>query len=172
MYLFEVGLAVAVVLGLVLSITAYFLLARALWPRLSAAAEARFARAPILSIVTGLPLALLVLIVAGKLIGSSAGIVGWPLAAIAIGAALAGGSGVAARVGKALASPADLGREWAPVLRGGLVILLASLLPILGWFVILPALLAGGLGAAVLGVLRPIRAAEAAPASPAEIAAR
>jgi len=57
MCLFEVGLAVAAVIGLVLSIAAYFLLASALWPRLVGAVEARFTRAPLVSIVTGLPLA-------------------------------------------------------------------------------------------------------------------
>jgi hypothetical protein len=155
MYLFEVGLSVAVVLGLVLSIAAYLLLARALWPRLSDAAEARFTRSPVVCAAVGLPLAFFAFVASTKLFAASAGVLGALLGAAALGVALAGGSGVAARVGRALASPADAGREWAVVLRGGLVILLASLLPILGWFFILPIFVGVGLGASILGVVRP-----------------
>jgi hypothetical protein len=153
MYLFEVGLAVAAVVGLVLSIAAYFLLAAALWPRLVGAVEARFTRAPLVSVVTGLPLAVLAFVVSTKLhaFGLVAG-------AVVLGLALAGGAGVAARVGRALGHEGP-----AAVLRGGLVLLFASLIPLLGWFLVLPALIAGGLGALVLTVVRPLRAAPSVP---------
>lgn len=148
MYLFEVGLAVAAVVGLVCSLVALMLLSLALWPRLVEAAEARFTAAPLVSILVGLPLALLAFVVSTKLHA-----LGLLTGALAIGAAVAGAAGVAARVGRALGHEGPAG-----VLRGGLVLLFASIVPLVGWFLVLPALLAGGLGALVLARLRPLRA--------------
>lgn len=163
MYLFEVGLVVALVIGLVASIAAYFLLARALWPRFVARAEERFERGPTSSVLAGIVPALLAFLVVVKLAQASLGALAAFFAALVVGVALAGASGVAARVGRALPGARDRDEPWRATARGGLVLLGASITPILGWFVIFPLTLVGGLGAGVLAVARPVRAPRALP---------
>jgi hypothetical protein len=75
----------------------------------------------------------------------------------------AGMAGVARFLGSRLPSPADAERPWKAVIRGWVVLYLASLLPVIGWFVFLPVALLTGFGAALLGLRRaPIAAAPAA----------
>ena len=62
---------------------------------------------------------------------------------------LAGSSGLAAQIGAGLASPADQSQSWRRVLRGGIVLGLTFILPIAGWFLILPISLIMGCGAAL-----------------------
>ena len=160
MYLFEVGLGAAATVALLSAIAAYWLLARALWPRCVDDAERRFAATPTRCIASGAGLLLIGLVVISKLLSADGAsrALGVVTASLLLGATLAGAAGVAARVGSALPSPSDASRPWMPTLRGGVVVLVACLVPVLGWFVLLPALLAGGLGAALLGRLRPIGA--------------
>jgi hypothetical protein len=76
------------------------------------------------------------------------------------------GLGVVSRfVGERMPSPADAGRPWRATLRGGVTLALTFALPIVGWFLVLPAAAAVGLGAVAAGVLVPSRLAE--PAGPA-----
>jgi hypothetical protein len=158
MYLFEVGLVVAVVVGLVLSLAAYFLLARALWPRLVAGAEARFAGTPAICVVVGLPIAAAVLFGVTKLLGASLAVLGFPLGALALGFGLAGSAGIAARVGRALPSSLDAVQPVRAEVRGAAIVLLASLVPLIGWLLVFPVLVIGGLGAATIALFRPVRA--------------
>ncbi len=58
-----------------------------------------------------------------------------------------GTAGLATMVGRKLPSPADLERPWKCTLRGGIVLELAFLFPVLGWFFLLPASLVIGAGA-------------------------
>ncbi len=58
-----------------------------------------------------------------------------------------GAAGLATMVGRKLPSPADLERPWKCTLRGGIVLELAFLFPVLGWFFLLPASLIIGAGA-------------------------
>ena len=62
---------------------------------------------------------------------------------------LAGSSGLAAQIGAGLASPADQSQAWRRVLRGGIVLGLTFILPVAGWFLILPVSLIMGCGAAL-----------------------
>ena len=57
------------------------------------------------------------------------------------------------RIGERLASPADAARPWKATLRGGIVLELSYLLPVLGWFVILPLSIIIGCGAATLSLI-------------------
>jgi len=70
-----------------------------------------------------------------------------------------GVSGLATSIGRRLASPLDEQNAWRSTLRGGVVLELAYLLPLLGWFVILPASIIIGSGAANLGLLSSLRRA-------------
>jgi len=167
MYLFEVGLGVAVALGLFVAISSYWLLVRALWPAFVAGAERRFTERPAMSVLTGLPLAVLFAVGDGKLIGLGhplLRVAGLLLAALAVGFTLAGAAGVAARVGEGVASARDEERPWARLGRGGLILLASCLVPAVGWFVILPVMLLGGLGAGVLSLARRGERSAAAPA--------
>lgn len=58
-----------------------------------------------------------------------------------------GVAGLATMIGRKLPSPADLERPWKGTIRGGAVLVLSFLLPILGWFFILPISLIVGSGA-------------------------
>jgi hypothetical protein len=70
-----------------------------------------------------------------------------------------GVSGLATSIGRRLSSPLDEQRPWRSTLRGGLVLELTYLLPFLGWFVILPASIIIGSGAANLGLLSKLKLA-------------
>jgi hypothetical protein len=59
-----------------------------------------------------------------------------------------GVSGIATTIGKRLRSPSESSGSWRSTLLGGVALELAYLLPILGWFVILPSSLIIGSGLA------------------------
>src|SRR5262249_25595466 len=89
-----------------------------------------------------------------------------------------GVSGLATFIGQRLPSPADAERPWKSTLRGGIVLELTYLLPILGWFVILPASIIMGSGAITWALFQRRKApvatptlsikSDAAPAAPVE----
>jgi len=64
--------------------------------------------------------------------------------------ALLGSSGLAARVGAGLGSPLDGAQPWRRVMRGGWVLSASFLMPLVGWFLLLPLTLLSGLGTTVL----------------------
>ena len=68
--------------------------------------------------------------------------------------ASAGMAGLATCIGLRLTSPADSERPWRATLRGGIVLELAYLLPILGWFLILPVSIIAGSGAVSLALFK------------------
>jgi len=65
-------------------------------------------------------------------------------------------AGLVTGIGKRLATPIDSEQPWRATLRGGIVLELSFLLPILGWFVILPISVTIGCGAACIALLRKI----------------
>src|SRR5713226_10242856 len=60
---------------------------------------------------------------------------------------LVGSAGLAAQIGSGLANPSDPAQPWRRVLRGGMVLGLTFILPVIGWFLILPVSLIIGVGA-------------------------
>ena len=54
------------------------------------------------------------------------------------GLALIGSAGLADRIGAGLASPVDEAQPWRRVLRGGAVLALLFVVPLLGWFAVFP----------------------------------
>jgi hypothetical protein len=64
--------------------------------------------------------------------------------------ALVGSAGLADKIGSGLASPVDEIQPWRRVLRGGAVLALLFVVPLLGWFAVFPLTLASGLGALLL----------------------
>jgi hypothetical protein len=62
-------------------------------------------------------------------------------------AGLVGSSALAAQIGFGLANPSDQTQPWRRVLRGGMVLGLTFIFPLIGWLLILPLSLVIGVGA-------------------------
>ena len=156
-YLSSTIFVVVVILALLLSLTGYFLLARALFPAFVGRAERAFADRPIVVFALGVPVALVLALVSIGLLNAPNGalrIIGFLVSGVCLGFTFAGTAGLAARIGQGLASPSDEGRDWSRLLRAGIVLELSMLFPILGWFLVVPIAVIGGAGAATLALLR------------------
>src|SRR5215813_12595265 len=150
-----------VVLGLLLAFPGLWLLCRGLWPRAVTEAAAICGKGLIKPFVAGLPVTVAMI---------------FAVAVVCLYMTIAncGVAGLVTVVGERLASPVDSQQPWRATLRGGVALGLASLLPILGWFVIFPASVIVGCGASLISMLRAFAAAPVLPgqavADPAETA--
>ena len=145
-----------VILGLLLAFPGLWLLCRGLWPNVVAGAANRCRKGLIKPILIGAPLsaALIVFaIIVAKLPGGVGGIVSAAIICAFAMISNAGVAGFATCIGERLASPADAARPWKATLRGGVVLELSYLMPVLGWFVILPLSIIIGCGAATLSLI-------------------
>ena len=154
------------VLGMLLAFAGLWLLCRGLWPNAVAAAAERCARRLWPSFLAGLPTTL-VMIVLAKILFSvplpAGKIAGFGVVCLFMLQAHTGVSGLATAIGRRLSSPLDEQSPWRATLRGGIVLDLTYLLPILGWFVVLPASIIIGSGAVNLGFLARLRVALMSP---------
>jgi len=149
-----------VILGVLLAFSGLWLMCRGLWPEAVAAAAARCGQRLWTSFLAGLPITIVMIVltrVLFNLLGPIGKIAGVGLVCLYMLQAHTGVSGLATSIGRRLWSPLDEQRPWRSTLRGGVVLELAYLLPILGWFVILPASIIIGSGAANLGLLSNLR---------------
>ena len=151
-----------VILGMMLALPGLWLLCRGLWPEAVANATDRCRKRLWSSFLAGLPIRIL-MIAATTLLFSMLGpvgkIAGVGLVSLYMLQAHTGVSGLVTAIGRRLATPVDEQRPWRSTLRGGVVLELAYLLPVLGWFVILPVSIVIGSGAANLGLLSRLRIA-------------
>jgi hypothetical protein len=161
------------VLGFLLSLQGLWLLCRALWPRRVAAAAARCGRSPVTSFLVGLPVTALVAVAvgaAGKALGAAGQAIAFGVLCLYMVYAHTGVAGFVTHLGRRLPSPADEARPWAATVRGGVVLELAYVVPLVGWFVLLPASVILGAGAMTLSFFRiksvPDRDGEAATPPP------
>lgn len=145
------------VVGFLLSLQGLWLFCRALWPTKVIASATRCGRNPLKSLLAGVVVTLLMML-ATVLAGAVPG----PGQVLAFGIVSAyvvfsgvGVAGLATHMGQRLSSPADDRRPWAATVRGGVVLELAYVVPIVGWFVILPASVVMGAGAATLALMWP-----------------
>lgn len=160
--------------GLLVSLVGLWLLARGLWPDRSDAAAARLERGLVGPFLAGVPLALAAAAAAAvvaNLGGRLGGLGAVAIACLFFTYSSVGVSGLATLVGRRLRSADDEASPWRATLRGGVVLALAFLVPLLGWFAILPIATFVGAGATTLSILgarrgadRPARGAEARPA--------
>ena len=151
-----------VILGMMLAFAGLWLFCRALWPKAVAAAADRCCKCLWSSFLAGLPVTI-VMVVLTKSLFNELGPVG-KIASVGVVClymlqAHTGVSGLATSIGRRLAAPLDEQRPWRSTLRGGVVLELTYLLPFLGWFVILPASIIIGSGAANLGLLSKLKLA-------------
>jgi hypothetical protein len=118
----------------------------------------------VITVLVGGVLGGLATIVALLLLAAGPGLVKL-VGSIALGAAVcvavSGATGLAALIGDGLASPSDEGREWMRVLKGGVALEIACVLPFVGWLILAPIALLGGVGAAVHAVIAPLFARKA-----------
>jgi len=166
-----------VILGLLLAFPGLWVLCRGLWPRAVAKAAAVCGKGLIKPFLAGLPLTAVMIFAAAVLgnFGPAGKIAAVATVCLYLMIANCGVAGLVTVVGERLAGPSgniDSQQPWRATLRGGVALGLASLLPILGWFVILPAALIIGCGANLLSLLRALSASRVrsgqAPASPVE----
>lgn len=144
-----------VVVGFMLSMIGLWLLAKGLWPERSDAAARRLERGLFASFLLGLPIALVALAAAGvasNLPGKLGGLTAGAILCLFVTYSSVGVSGLASVVGDRLHSQGDDASPWRATLRGAIVLVLAYLVPILGWFAILPISIVIGAGASTFAL--------------------
>jgi hypothetical protein len=162
MIMADVWKIVFLILGTQAVMVSYWLLAAALFPRALARARTGYDQrtGPLTAI--GLVATLPALLVGGALLQGGPHpllkLLGAILVSAPVALGLAGSAGLCDRIGAGLPGDADARLPWRRVLRGGIVLSFAFVLPVLGWFVLLPWTLISGVGAS-LGAIRGARAA-------------
>lgn len=158
----DVLAVVFTLLGLLVAMPAFQLVARALWPRVALQSTARFARGLgrpfFVGVVVAIPLALPLGLMSVDVPPVRAAGVAW--LGILIGLSLAGLTGLSRRVGASMLDADD--EDWRTLVAGAGALQLACLVPFLGWFVLFPAFALAGLGASVLAVITPLRGTDLA----------
>jgi hypothetical protein len=146
-----------VTVGLMVSFVGLWLLARGLWPDRSAAAAARLERGLAVPFLVGLPVAAVFLLAAAVVAnagGKLGGVVAVGIVCLFFTYSSVGASGLATLIGRRLSSHVDAASPWRATLRGGVVLVLAYLAPVLGWFAIMPITTVIGCGATTLALMR------------------
>ncbi len=139
------------ILGAILTLNAHWMGAHALFPDVVRRARERYVTSPVKATFVGLAILIPNVVVAtvlAKTIPHPA------VQSLAVGLllivgllALVGSAGLVERIGLGMPSQRDAEQPWRRVMRGGIVLGLAFLMPFLGWFVLLPWTLISGLGA-------------------------
>ena len=162
------------ILGLMLVFVSHWVATEALFAPFVQRARAQYRR-PVRLTLLGLALVAPALVVAFALLSKNnpaVKLLGGFFLAVPIFIGLAGSTGLSQKVGLGLPSPRDDAQPWRRVLRGGMVLVLTFLLPVLGWFVLLPWTLVSGCAAAVLSFKAgPADALPASASAPAAAAA-
>lgn len=145
-----------VILGFLLAFPALWLLCRGLWPQTVANAATICQRGLIKPFIAGLPVTILMIIAAAALgnLGTAGKISSAAVVCLYLMIANCGVAGLATAIGERLASRIDAGQAWRATLRGGIALELSYLLPILGWFGILPISITIGCGANLIALFR------------------
>lgn len=157
------------ILGALICTVSYWLMFSALFGPTIARAQQALAARPwrifFTGALAGVPLILLGIAMASNGAGPIK-LLGVTLLMALVTAALFGSTGLVWMVGRGLGNPQLPAHNGALVFRGGFVVSVACVFPLVGWFLVLPAVLIAGFGAA-LHVLRPRRATPYTSAAPA-----
>jgi hypothetical protein len=141
-----------IVLGILLIYVSYWLLAEALFPEVVERASRQYAK-PFKTTFIGLGAALAPVVlglVLANLPNPLLKLLGITLLVVPALLGLAGSAGLTLRIGAGLRSPIDETQPWRRVLRGGIVLALSFLLPVVGWIILPIWVLLSGLGALLL----------------------
>ncbi len=139
-------------LGFLLMFVSYWVASAALFPERVEKCERQFGR-PVMTTLIGLfvfALPIVLGITVSNVAPPALKFVGVLLIALPLLFGLVGSAGLARRIGSGLPSPHDAMQPWRRVLRGGVVLALTFLLPIIGQLFVLPLILAAGTGAVVI----------------------
>jgi hypothetical protein len=140
-----------IVLGFYLIFLCYWLAAVALFPLLVENCRNKIVRAPFvtgcLGVVLGGPLLIIGFLLVSRMGNGVLQIFGLVILLIYTFFALIGSAGLARHIGLGLSAPVDAIQPWRAVLRGGIVLGITFLLPLVGWFAVLPLTLTLGVGA-------------------------
>ncbi len=138
--------------GLFVAVPAFQLVVRALWPRVAHQSTLRFARGLGRPFIVGLVVAapLLAPVLAVTVDVPPVRLLGVTWLGVVLGLGLAGLTGLSQRVGESLVEGVE---PSGAIVRGAVALELACLVPLLGWFVLLPSLAIAGLGATTLALL-------------------
>ncbi len=143
------------ILGSLLVFVAHWVGAYGLFPGLVERCSERYARRPVAATLLGLVVLVPLLIAAGVVAQRNHPVINLlVLLVLTVPTLLAllGSAGLAWRVGSGLGSPSDSTQPWRRVLRGGVVLSLVFLMPVIGWLVLLPWALVSGLGVALMAL--------------------
>lgn len=141
-----------IIVGILIAFPSLWLLCSGLFPEFVRQTAEAAEKSLWKSFFIGIPVvvvAVLSLGIVGKLPASFGQIGGVLTFGVWMMFAQAGVAGVARLIGKRLQSPADIERPWKGTLRGGVVLVLSYLLPLVGWFLILPGSVIIGAGSSV-----------------------
>ena len=145
------------VLGMLLAFPGLWLLCRGLWPQ-TVEQTASYCRKSLWKpLLMGIPVTGLIIFLVSlvsKLPGSFGGIGAVATVCLFITYASTGVAGLATVIGERLPSPSDARCPWKATIRGGVVLELSYLLPILGWFLLLPASIILGAGATTRSLIK------------------
>jgi hypothetical protein len=147
-----------VILGLMLVFQAYWLFGAALFPRMVAQARDRY-KTPIRTTLIGLAVVVPTFYIGFVLldqkdgdISNGIGLVkgiGLVIGVVPLMLGAIGSAGLCQLIGLGLPAPGDQSQNWRRVWRGGWALNFCYLLPVAGWFVILPWGIISGCGAFV-----------------------
>ena len=148
-----IGLSIA---GFLLSLQGLWLVCLAMWPHRVARAAERCEQNGIKSFFVGILVTggvVLASALLGKRLGTAGQLAGWAIGFLFLIYSGVGTAGLVTHLGKRLSSPADAERPWKATIRGGVALELAYLVPVLGWFGLLPLSMIIGAGAATLSFI-------------------
>lgn len=148
-----------VILGVLLGFSGLWLMCRGLWPRAVEAAAESCTNRIWPYFLAGIPLTLVMIVLTKILfaLGPAGKITGIGMVCLYMLQAHTGVSGLVTAIGRRLPSALDEQSPWRATLRGGVALELTYLLPILGWFVVLPASIIIGTGAINVALLSKLR---------------
>lgn len=153
MIMADVWKIVFLILGTQAVMVSYWLLAAALFPDALRRSRAAYDQRPGRLTLTGLVTAVPALLLGAGLLQQGPHpllkLLGAVLVSAPIALGLAGSAGLCDRIGAGLPGDADARLPWRRVLRGGVVLSFAFVLPVIGWFLLLPWTLITGVGASL-----------------------
>jgi hypothetical protein len=153
------------ILAFLITLAGHWVLFEALFAGVVKRASLCYGNHPVRTALLGLLVTVPVAAVGVGLIGAPGApgkFLGFAVLTALVTLSLLGSAGLARLVGERLPAPSDAGQPWRPVLRGGTVLAVCFVLPMVGWFLVLPFTLVSGVGAAVLSLRSPRAAASAA----------
>ncbi len=146
-----------VVVGLLICFNALWLLCRALWGPLVAQSREIHRDGMLKSFFLGLPLTALIVVMFGAMTSNKQGtwgLIGLIVMALYVMFTSIGTAGIADLIGEKLGGNTEGQPPWRETVRGGAILVLSFLFPILGQLVIMPIAIIVGCGATMRAMFR------------------